>query len=380
MKVPELALFRFFELQNEKTRERMSKQFERLASGKRFLNPSENPYDAYQVLELKKEIAKISQFSRNRLFSDNALSHADTILAGIEDKLRELYARTIRGANQLLKQEELKAISEEFSQALKILVNQANEKFGNNYLFSGDKLTTKPFDETTYDYNGSQNDYEVVLEESLRAKTFFAGSEVFGIRVNLFVYDIEIEGFDNNPNNDDVSFTINSTTISGDNLEELLSKIRDGFGDSLRFYTYTKNGRVVIRLVSGSPLTVFAGSNTSVNSFDLSNIDNVFKAVNYVKEKLSQGIVLGFEDIYLMEKSLNAVSFARAKIGSVLREVRDLQNYYEEKSLFLEKRESELSDLDMAKGISGYEKIRLTYEALMKLFSSNRELAILKYL
>jgi len=193
MKVPELALFRFFELQNEKTRERMSKQFERLASGKRFLNPSENPYDAYQVLELKKEIAKISQFSRNRLFSDNALSHADTILAGIEDKLRELYARTIRGANQLLKQEELKAISEEFSQALKILVNQANERFGNNYLFSGDKLTTKPFDETTYDYNGSQNDYEVVLEESLRAKTFFAGSEVFGIRVNLFVYDVEIE-------------------------------------------------------------------------------------------------------------------------------------------------------------------------------------------
>jgi len=81
-----------------------------------------------------------------------------------------------------------------------------------------------------------------------------------------------------------------------------------------------------------------------------------------------------------MEKSLNAVSFARAKIGSVLREVRDLQNYYEEKSLSLEKRESELSDLDMAKGISDYEKIRLTYEALMKLFSSNRELTILKYL
>lgn len=86
------------------------------------------------------------------------------------------------------------------------------------------------------------------------------------------------------------------------------------------------------------------------------------------------------KEIARVSQFQKAVSSARAKIGSVLREVRDLQNYYEEKSLSLEKRESELSDLDMAKGISDYEKIRLTYDALMKLFSSNRELTILKYL
>ena len=381
MKVPELAFFRFFELENAKTRERISKQLEKLASGKRFLNPSEDPYSAYRVLELRNDIARISQFSRNRLFSDNALSHADTILAGMEDKLRQLYARTIRGANQILKPEDLKALSEEFTQALKVLVRQANEKFGNNYLFSGDRLTTKPFDETTYNYNGSANNYEVVLEESLKVPTFLTGSEVFGITVNLSVYDVEIAGFDDNPNNDDVSFTINSTTISGDSLDEILNKIRDTFGEGIKFYTYTNNaGRTVIRLVSESILTVSAGSGTTVSNVDLSGVDNVFKAVNYIKNKLSQGIPLGFEDVYLMEKSLNAVISARAKVGSILSEVKDMKNYYEERNLSLEKQESDLSDIDMAKGISDYEKIRLTYDALMKLFVSNRELTILKYI
>ncbi len=381
MKVPDLSFFRFFELENAKTREKVAKQFERLASGKRFLNPSEDPYSAYRILQLRTGIARISQFSRNRLFSDNALSHADTILSGIEDKLKQLYSRTIRGANQLLKPEDLKALSEEFTQALKVLVRQANEKFGDNYLFSGDALTTKPFDETTYDYNGSLNPYEVVLEDSLRAVTFLSGSEVFGIDVNLWVYDVEILGFDDNPDNDDVSFTINSTTVAGDSLDEILSKIRDTFGEDIKFYTFTNNaGRTVIRLVSENTLTVSAGSQTNVSDVDLSGINNVFKAVDYVKDKLSQGIPLGYEDIYLMEKSLNAVISARAKVGSILSEVRDMRNYYEEKNLSLEKQESDLSDLDMAKGISDYEKVRLTYDALMKLFASNRELTILKYL
>ena len=381
MRVPELALFRFFELENAKTREKIAKQFERLASGKKFLNPSEDPYSAYRVLELRTDIAQLSQFSRNRLFSDNALSHADTILSGIEDKLRQLYSRTVRGANQLLKPEDLKAMAEEFTQALKILVRQANEKFGDNYLFSGDALTTKPFDETTYNYNGSLNPYEVVLEDSLRAATFLSGSEVFGINVNLSVYDVEILGFDDDPNNDDVSFTVNSTTVSGDSLDEILRKIQDTFGEDIKFYTYTNDaGRTVIRLVSENPLTVSAGSGTNVTSIDLSGIDNVFKAVSYVKDKLSQGIPLGYEDLYLMEQSLNAVISARAKVGSILSEVRDMKSYYEDKTLSLEKQKSDLSDLDMAKGISDYEKVKLTYDALMKLFTSNRELTILKYL
>ena len=381
MRVPDLAFFRFFELENVKTREKIAKQFEKLASGKRFLNPSEDPYSAYRILELNNDIAKISQFSRNRLFSDNALSYADTILSGMEDKLRQLYARTIRGANQILKPDDLKALSEEFTQALKILVRQANEKFGENYLFSGDRITTKPFDETTYDYNGSANNYEVVLEESLKVPTFLTGSEIFGINVNLSVYEVEIAGFDDNPNNDDVSFTINSTTIAGDNLDELLRKIQDTFGEGIKFYTYTNDaGRTVIRLVSESSLTVSAGSGTSVSNIDLTGIDNVFKAVNYIKDKLSQGISLGYEDVYLMEQSLNAVISARAKVGSILSEVKDIKNYYEEKNLSLEKQKSDLSDIDMAKGISDYEKVRLTYDALMKLFTSNRELTILKYL
>ena len=381
MRVPELAFFRFFELENAKTREKIAKQFERLASGKRFLNPSEDPYSAYRVLELRTNIAQLSQFSRNRLFSDNALSHADTILSGIEDKLRQLYSRTVRGANQLLKPEDLKAMAEEFTQALKILVRQANEKFGDSYLFSGDALTTKPFDETTYNYNGSLNPYEVVLEDSLRAATFLSGSEVFGINVNLSVYDVEILGFDDDPNNDDVSFTVNSTTVSGDSLDEILRKIQDTFGEDIKFYTYTNDaGRTVIRLVSENPLTVSAGSGTTVTSIDLSGIDNVFKAVSYVKDKLSQGIPLGYEDLYLMEQSLNAVISARAKVGSILSEVRDMKSYYEDRTLSLEKQKSDLSDLDMAKGISDYEKVKLTYDALMKLFTSNRELTILKYL
>lgn len=374
MNVPDIMFFKFFELENARKRDEVSKQFQKLSTGKRFLKPSEDPYSAYRVLEVRTEIAKVSQFSRNRLFSDNALSRADTVLAGMEDKLRSLYARTIRGANQVLSQDQLKAIYEEFNQALNTLIKQANEKFGDNYLFSGASLTTKPFNETDYEYNGSTESYNVVLEESLKVPTFLSGKDVFGISV----YDIEIAGFDSIPDNDDVSFTINSVTIAGDNVDELVNKIKENFGENVKVYTYTNDlGRAVIRIASVDSLTVSAGSGTSV--IDL-NIDNVFKAVKAVRDKLSDGKFLDGGDVLLMEVALDAVTYARAKIGSILSEVRDIRNHYEDKQLFLGKKESDLSDIDMAKGISDYEKIRLTYDALMKLFASNRELTILKYI
>ena len=382
MKVPDLIFFKFFQNENARLRKEIGEKYLELVSGKKIQKPSDDPLAAYNVLNTQTEISKLSQFSRNRLFSDISLSHADVILNGIEDKLRQLYSRTLRASNDILKEEELKAIGKEFEEALKVLVRQANEKVNGNYIFSGDSLTTKPFDENTYDYLGSNNSFKVLISENLSVDTFLSGSEVFGnVSINLTVYDVEISGFDNIPNNDDVSFTIDTTTIAGDSLDEILQKIKENFGESIKFYTYKNaSGNTVIRLVSENTFTVSAGSSTNVSFIDLSGIDNVFKIVKYVKDKLTQGIKVGYEDVYMMELAINKVISSRAKIGSILSEVKNYQNYQEDKKLSLEKRISDLTDADMAQSISDYERLRLTYEAVMRIFADARNLTILRYI
>lgn len=297
MRIPDLIFYLFFQIENQKVRKNIEEKYTEIITGKRILNPSDDPASTNEILNLKNEINKLSQFSRNRLFADTVLSYADTLLSGIEDRLRSLYATALRAANQTLTTYQLTAIGKEFEEALKLLLNTANEKIGNNYIFSGNALTNKPFDEVTLDYiAGSSGDFTVYIDENYSVSTFLEGGRVFGI-----------------------------TT-----------------------------------------------SDPSVN--------NIFKVIKSIADKLQNGQSLDSTDIENLQKSYEQVSKIRAEIGSILKELRNEQVYQETRKDTLEKQKSDMEDADIAKSISDYERYKLTYDAIMKLFVNHRGLSILDYI
>jgi len=224
------------------------------------------------------------------------LSYADTLLSGIEDRLKSLYSKVIQLSNQVYTPDQLKATAKEFEEALKHLLNTANEKIGNNYVFSGNALTTKPFDENTYNYNGGNTDFEVLVEDGYKVSVFLNGGNVFSVN-------------------------------------------------------------------TGNPA-----------------VDNVFKVINEIKTKLENGNFPEETDIQNLEKAYKKISEIRTKIGSVLKELRNEQNYQEDRKVVLEKQKSDVEDADLAKSISEYERYRLAYDAIMKLFVNHKNMTILDYI
>jgi len=419
MRVPDLIFYLFFDKENNSIRKNVEEKYLEIVSGKRLQSPSEDPAATNQILNLKTEISKLSQFSRNRLFADMVLSFADTLLSGIEDRLKSLYSKVIQLSNQVYTPDQLKATAKEFEEALKLLLNTANEKIGNNYVFSGNALTTKPFDENTYNYNGGNADFEVLVEDGYKVSVFLKGNTIFGniSRDETYtVYEIEIAGFDDIPNNDDTGFIINSVEIKGDNLEEIISKLKENFGNSMNIYLYeNSDGLPIIRIEANKNFTVVNINNTNPREIgnllinELNTPKNIFEILNFIKEGLNKGI-LPFSgpllskdpgdyfsnnvpsykviskfsnesiEVDLLEQGIKKIMETRTKIGGVLKELRNEQNYQEDRKVVLEKQKSDVEDADLAKSISEYERYRLAYDAIMKLFVNHKNMTILDYI
>jgi len=372
MRVPDLLFYTFFKEENARVRKNIEEKYTEIITGKKLRQASEDPTTAYLFLSRKTQLSQLSQSARSRLFADQSLSYADTILAGMEDRLRSLYSVTIRSANELLREPEVKAIGKEFEEALKLLIDKANEKFGHNYLFSGSSLTTEPFDRNTLNYNGSAQSFRISIEEGYTVDAYLPGSYVFGLNV----YDLTVSGF---PASFELTYKGTTYTVSGNSLEELVQNIESVTGGKLKGYiTKDANGNTLLRVIPQDPEEEVFFSNLS--NVSVSQIENIFKGLSLLEEKFKNGLNADSGDVALMQRAYEKLSAVRSKIGSTLTELRNQVSYSEEKKLSLEREISELTDTDLAEAISDYERHKLTYDAIMKLFAGVRELTILKYL
>ncbi|MEJ7619281.1 MAG: flagellar hook-associated protein FlgL, partial [Aquificaceae bacterium] len=149
MKVPDNLLFSLFQEQDARIRKQLAEKSLEISTGRKYQSISDDPSATYKVLELKKDISQLSQYSKNRLFADTTLSYVDFNLGKITDTLNLLYAKTIQAKNQVLQSDQLMSIGELFSASLMSLLDRVNDQLGGNYIFGGASLTQKPFDENT---------------------------------------------------------------------------------------------------------------------------------------------------------------------------------------------------------------------------------------
>ena len=182
MKVPDNLIYSIFQFQDERIRKEIARKTVEIATGKRIQNLSDDPVATFNVINLKREISQLSQFSRNRLFADVNLSYIDFTLNKISDKIKMLYTKAVQAKNEINTPDALEAVGAEFREAIKFLLDRANEKVGENYIFSGSALTTKPFTDS-FVYQGSDDPFNVQIDEGSFVQVFSSGREVFSTNV-----------------------------------------------------------------------------------------------------------------------------------------------------------------------------------------------------
>jgi flagellar hook-associated protein 3 FlgL len=391
MKVPDNLLFSLFIEQDARVKKGLSEKTLDVSTGKRLRALSDEPTTTYNVIELKKEIAQLSQHSQNRLFADTNLTYVDFTLGKVWDTLKGLYATTIRAKNSAtLTRDQLYALAEQFDKGLGNLLDMANDKLGQNYLFGGSSLTVRPFDPNTLDYTASSQNFEVWVSENSKVSVFLKGDRVFGS--NLYISKVSYTSPTTNFTTTlgaitlqigSNTYTINYGTSTSDrqNIQELAQYINNNFGDKLHaFVSQNPDGSYSLALapVELSANVQFIGI-TGELSTGFEN-PNILQVVKRVKEKLQGGFYPDGFDLFSLSRASELISLRRSEVGSVLSTVKNLQPTQENLDVVLKKQKSDIEDANISESLMEYTRYRIAYEALMRMVADQKDLTILKYI
>lgn len=193
----------------------LSKTQQQLATGKRFLTPSEDPAGTTQALALKQQIAQNDQYNSNINRLKSRLEAEEGALDSAGNALQRVRELAVSGLNATYGQRERTAIAAEVRQLLTEIFNTANSKDGaGEYLFSGYQTQTQPFVDAgggAYNYQGDQHQRRLQISATRQIESSDSGSEIFenlpivaGGKQNIFttIYNFASDLEANTPNSD----------------------------------------------------------------------------------------------------------------------------------------------------------------------------------
>jgi len=156
---------------------------EQVSSGKRLLRPSDDPTGAAQILRLEQSLSVTNQYQRNADNALNRLTLEESTLDSVQDSLIRIREIAIQGSNATIGNTDRKALAQEVRERLNEIVSLANTKDANQeYLFSGYKVTTKPFTEAadgTFTYSGDQGQRALQISSGRQMMDSDSGNDVF---------------------------------------------------------------------------------------------------------------------------------------------------------------------------------------------------------
>ena len=157
---------------------KLDKLNQQLSSGKKFSKPSENPTGAAESMELESVLSNHGQYLDNIGEAKDWMKSSESALKNSGKILQRAREQAVYGANGSLSEGDRKQIATEIGELKKELINVANSKLGDRYLFSGQKTTTKAFDDSG-NFQGSESDISREVGPGTEMKINTNGKEVF---------------------------------------------------------------------------------------------------------------------------------------------------------------------------------------------------------
>ncbi len=159
----------------------LKRSTEELSSGKAILKPSDNPVDFARVLRFQRFIDGIQRFNRNIDLTDNTLKTAETAMTSAINLLQEARVKIIQVLNTgTLNGEDAKVLANYFRNVASYVIDMANTKVGDSYIFGGVKTQSAPFD-SSGTYSGEAVETTVPVANGIEVNTTFNGANYFGV-------------------------------------------------------------------------------------------------------------------------------------------------------------------------------------------------------
>ena len=162
---------------------RIGRLQEEVSTGKKLLQPSDDPSGYVKVQSLKQSEAAFEQYDRNIGVANQRLSQEDTVLGQVVISTTRLQELAIAGANGTNDPSARQAIIAEMEQISDQIATLANSVDSNgDFIFAGYQSRTKPFEKQTdgsISYLGDSGRREVEIAKGVTTATSSSGREVF---------------------------------------------------------------------------------------------------------------------------------------------------------------------------------------------------------
>ncbi len=164
MRVTQTMLSRNFLNNLSNNYDKLGKLQDQIASQKKINKPSDDPVVAMQGINYRTNLQEIQQYKRNFSEAHDWLDNADSALDEATQAMQRIRELTVEASNGSLEDNQRKSIATEITQLRDHLVEVANTKVGNKYIFNGTDTVTKPVDLSTNPPTFSTNNNPVNIE------------------------------------------------------------------------------------------------------------------------------------------------------------------------------------------------------------------------
>ena len=289
---------------------------EQLSTGKRVINPSDDPLAASQAVVLSQAQAENNQYKLARSFATQSASLEESTLQNVTSVVQNAQALVIAAGNGALSDDDRASYATQLEGVRAQLLNLANSTDGNGrYIFAGYKSDSAPFTEDASGsvvYNGGSDAITQRVDASRTMTTSHTGEQVF------------------------LSITSNAVKEPNNGTSEK------------NIFTTLETAIAVLKQ-------------------PIQNGDDATKAAAKVElDKATRGL----------SNSLNNVLMVRSELGTQLDELEKLDSLGNDRSTLQATRMSTLVDVDYTRAISTYTMQQQVLQASYKTFSDMSQMSL----
>lgn len=181
-RVSTYQLNKAFSNQLGNTQSKFNQLAQQIATGVKVSSVSDDPIAAGGIIKANKELGDIETYLANLKSSDIELSQVDSTLKSINDQLGKAHDVAMQVANGTMGDDELKAYQAELDSIIDNVKRLANTNYNGQYLFSGTRTTTIPFQEGEdgLTYKGNDESRSALVGENKTQQINFIGKDLFG--------------------------------------------------------------------------------------------------------------------------------------------------------------------------------------------------------
>ncbi|WP_028783767.1 flagellar hook-associated protein FlgL [Thalassobacillus devorans] len=126
--------------------ERMGKFQEQLSTGKKINRPSDDPVVAMKGMNYRTQLNEVKQFQRNLNEMHNWMENSDSAMDKATQAMQRVRELTVQASNGTYDQDQKANIAKEIGQLKDHMIDIANTKVNNKYIFNGTDTLNAPVD------------------------------------------------------------------------------------------------------------------------------------------------------------------------------------------------------------------------------------------